>query len=93
MALEKALEELEKLCVDEIKDPSNEQEVLKAVRTAVMSKQYGHEDFLAKLISRACISILMGKKGASNRFNVDNVRVCKILGSGLMQSDVVQVKS
>ena len=59
----------------------------KAVRPAVMSKQYGHEDFLADLISKACISILPEKSS----FNVDNVRVTKILGSGLLASSVVQV--
>ena len=52
-----------------------------------MSKQYGHEDFLADLISKACISILPEKSS----FNVDNVRVTKILGSGLLASSVVQV--
>ena len=60
----------------------------KAVRPAVMSKQYGYEDFLADLISKACISILPEKSS----FNVDNVRVTKILGSGLLQSSVVQVQ-
>ncbi len=96
LALDKALEELEKLVVDEVKDPRDEKEVLKAVRTAVMSKQYGHEDFLSGIISRACRSILPpepeaeAKKDTRVSFNVDNVRVCKILGSGLLQSDVVQ---
>ena len=53
-----------------------------------MSKQYGYEDFLSDLISKACISILPEKSS----FNVDNVRVTKILGSGLLQSSVVQVR-
>jgi T-complex protein 1 subunit theta len=61
--------------------------VKKAIRTSVMSKQYGQEDFLSGLIAKACISILP-EKGVS--FNVDNVRVCKILGSGLNQSEVIQ---
>lgn len=87
LALEKALEELPRLEVDQVKDPRSDREVLKAVRAAVMSKQYGHEDFLAALIARACMSILPEKSAA---FNVDNVRVCKILGSGLLQSDVIQ---
>ena len=70
------------------KDTRNIQEVKKAVRPAVMSKQYGYEDFLSDLISKACISILPEKSS----FNVDNVRVTKILGSGLLQSSVVQVR-
>ena len=88
MALEKALAVLETLSCAEIKDTRNLEEVKKAVRPAVMSKQYGHEDFLADLISKACISILPEKSS----FNVDNVRVTKILGSGLLQSSVVQVR-
>ena len=51
-----------------------------------MSKQYGHEDLLAEFITRACISILPDK----TTFNVDNVRVCKIVGAGLHNSQVVQ---
>ena len=59
----------------------------KALRSAIMSKQFGNEDFLAKLVADACISILPEK----TTFNVDNVRICKILGSGIHKSEVVQV--
>jgi len=55
------------------------------IRTAVMSKQYGNEDFLANLIAQACVSIYT----ESGSFNVDNVRTCKILGSGLHASSVL----
>lgn len=37
-----------------IKDLRNSQEVTQAIRTSVMSKQYGNEDFLAKMIAQAC---------------------------------------
>jgi len=87
MALEKAIEILQTLTCYEVKNTRDEESVMKAVRTAVMSKQYGNEDFLAKLITKACISILPDKE---TQFNVDNVRVCKILGSGLQSSQVVQ---
>ena len=36
------------------KDLKNKQEVQKALQSSVMSKQYGHEEFLSKLISDAC---------------------------------------
>merc|ERR1711892_1473029 len=87
MALEKAIEVLQSLTCFEVKNTRDEESVMKAVRTAVMSKQYGNEDFLAKIITQACISILPDKE---TQFNVDNVRVCKILGSGLTSSQVVQ---
>jgi len=86
MALTKALEILQTLSCFEVKNTKDEETVKKAIRTAVMSKQYGNEDFLSDLITKACISILPEK----TTFNVDNVRVCKILGSGLQNSEVVQ---
>ena len=86
IALTKALEILPTLSCCEVKNTRDEESVKKAIRTGVMSKQYGHEDFLADLITKACISILPDKE---TQFNVDNVRVCKILGSGLFNSQVV----
>jgi len=86
MALDKAIEILQTLACLEVKDSRDEESVKRAIRTAVMSKQYGNEDFLSQLITKACISILPDKE---TQFNVDNVRVCKILGSGLNSSQVV----
>ncbi len=37
-----------------VSDLSDRADVTRAVRTAVMSKQHGNEDFLAKLIAEAC---------------------------------------
>lgn len=51
-----------------------------------MSKQYGREDFLTSLISEACVSVLT----EHSHFNVDNVRVCKIIGCGIQSSQIVQ---
>uniref|UniRef100_A0A336MKM4 T-complex protein 1 subunit theta n=1 Tax=Culicoides sonorensis TaxID=179676 RepID=A0A336MKM4_CULSO len=84
-ALEKALELLPTLVCHEIKDYRDIEKVKEGLRTAVMSKQLGHEDFLADLIAKACVSILP----EDTTFNVDNIRVCKILGSGLQRSQVV----
>ncbi|MCL4120784.1 UNVERIFIED_CONTAM: hypothetical protein GTU68_004804, partial [Idotea baltica] len=86
MAMEKAIEELPKLTCWEITDTRNVAEVEKALRTSIMSKQYGNEDFLASLVAKACISILPEKAS----FNVDNIRICKILGCGMNTSTVVQ---
>ena len=87
LALEKALTILDSLSCKEVTDVRNESEVLPILRTSVMSKQYGHEDFLAKLIFKACTSVLPNK---SESFNVDNIRVTKISGSGLLNSEVVK---
>lgn len=80
------MEILETLVVYEVKDVRNMDDVKKGIRTAVMSKQYGNEDLLASLVSQACVSILPEK----TTFNVDNVRVCKILGAGLQSSKIIQ---
>ncbi|KAG8038479.1 hypothetical protein G9C98_006175 [Cotesia typhae] len=86
VTLEVSLEFLKSLVAYEITDVRNVDEVKKGLRAAIMSKQYGNEDFLAELISEACVSILPEK----TTFNVDNVRVCKILGAGLHTSRVIQ---
>ncbi|CAG9768813.1 unnamed protein product [Ceutorhynchus assimilis] len=84
--LEKCLEILPSLVCYTVKDSKNIDEVKQTIKTAIESKQYGNEEFLADLVTKACISILPEK----TTFNVDNVRVCKVLGSGLHASQVVQ---
>ncbi|XP_049763249.1 T-complex protein 1 subunit theta [Schistocerca cancellata] len=86
LALEKALEILPTLTCYKIKDYRKEEDTARGIKPAIMSKQYGNEDFLTKLITKACVSNVPEK----TTFNVDNIRVCKILGSGLQNSDVVQ---
>ncbi|XP_065223106.1 T-complex protein 1 subunit theta [Planococcus citri] len=85
LAAEKALEILPSLVCYEVKDYKNKEQAAKGIKTSIMSKQFGNEEFLSNLITDACISILP-EDGA---FNVDSVRVCKILGSGLQNSSVV----
>jgi T-complex protein 1 subunit theta len=53
----------------------------------VASKQSGSEDILASLVAEAVLAVL--PKNPLN-FNVDNVRVVKIMGSSLEQSRVVK---
>jgi len=77
---------LDKIVVNELKDLNKFDEVFPVIRSAVMSKQYGQEDLIAKIITNACISIHKVK----DSFNVDNIRVCKILGSGISKIDLVQ---
>jgi len=86
MACKKVLDILPELSIGKIEDLRSPKEVMPAIRTAVMSKQYGNEDFLSELIASACMSILPEKVS----FNVDNIRVCKIPGSGVLQSEVIQ---
>jgi len=85
MACKKALELLPDCVCASAKDLHDLTEATALIRPAVMSKQYGNEDFLANLIAQACVSIFP----ESGNFNVDSVRVCKILGSGLNASTML----
>nr|CAD7445741.1 unnamed protein product [Timema bartmani] len=86
LALDKALEILPSLTCYTVKNYRELADVEKGIKTSIMSKQYGDEEFITKLVAKACVSIIPEQ----TTFNVDNVRVCKILGSGLYSSDVVQ---
>jgi len=57
------------------------------LKGTLSSKQYGYEEILAKTITEACIDVC--PKNPEN-FNVDNVRVAKIVGSSLHDNKVVQ---
>jgi T-complex protein 1 subunit theta len=87
MALKKCLDILPSLVVEELEDEKDLEKVKRALRSSLASKQCGSEDFLAGLVSQACVSIIPDK---NTTFNVDNVRVCKILGAGLYKSEVFQ---
>ncbi|KAI1074107.1 T-complex protein 1 subunit theta [Whalleya microplaca] len=82
-----ALEALEELVVDKVGNITDKGELSKAIRTVVASKQNGNEDALADLVSEAVLSVL--PKNPAN-FNVDNIRVVKIMGGSLDQSRVVK---
>ena len=80
----KALEELE---IDKVEDVRSQDELSKALRTVISAKQNGSEDTLADLVAEAVLAVL--PKNPVN-FNVDNIRVVKILGGSLEQSRVVK---
>ncbi|KAJ5136875.1 TCP-1/cpn60 chaperonin family-domain-containing protein [Penicillium atrosanguineum] len=82
-----ALKVLEDLEVDRLKEMRSIPELSKALRTVVASKQSGTEDTLAALVAEAVLAVL--PKNPLN-FNVDNVRVVKIMGGSLEQSRVVK---
>ena len=82
-----ALETLEELVVDRVKDMRSQEELSKAIRTVVASKQSGSEDFLAGLVAEAVLAVLPKDP---THFNVDNIRVVKIMGSSLEHSKVIR---
>ncbi|KAI0911909.1 T-complex protein 1 subunit theta [Ustulina deusta] len=82
-----ALEALEDLAVDKVEDIRDQEELSKAIQTVVASKQNGNEEILAGLVAEAVL-VVMPKNPVN--FNVDNVRVVKIMGGSLEQSRVVK---
>ncbi|KAL2033984.1 hypothetical protein VTO58DRAFT_104698 [Aureobasidium pullulans] len=84
---QEALRVLEELEVDRVKDMRDQEELSKALRTVIAAKQSGHEDVLANLVAEAVLAVL--PKNTFN-FNVDNVRVVKIMGGSIEQSRVVK---
>ena len=82
-----ALTCLEDLEVDSVSDLRSPEELTKALRTVVAAKQSGSEDAISQLIAEAVLAVL--PKNPVN-FNVDNIRVVKIMGGDLSSSRVVK---
>ncbi|KAK1270558.1 T-complex protein 1 subunit alpha [Acorus gramineus] len=88
-AIDKTIKILDELVVEgsEKMDARNKEEVVSRMKAAVASKQFGQEDVLCPLIADACIQVC--PKNPAN-FNVDNVRVAKLLGGGLHNSSIIR---
>lgn len=82
-----ALEVLRELEIDSVENIRDPKELAKAIRTVIAAKQNGSEDILAEMVAAAVLAVL--PKNPKN-FNVDNVRVVKIMGGSLEQSKVVK---
>jgi len=86
-AQNEALKILEELEIDKVTDMRDPAQLSKALRTVIASKQSGNEEVLANMVAEAVLAVL--PKNTYN-FNVDNVRVVKIMGGSLDQSRVVK---
>jgi T-complex protein 1 subunit theta len=87
-AYNKTMELLEKAETYKINDVTNLDEVTKFIKPVIGSKLvHGQEEFLAPLVAQACINVVPKEK---EKFDVDNVRVAKILGGNLMKSEVLK---
>lgn len=73
--------------MDKVDNIKSQEELSKAIRTVIAAKQSGNEDFLADMVAEAFLAVM--PKNPQN-FNVDNIRVVKIMGSSLEQSKVVK---
>lgn len=96
LARDRALQELETLTVAELANPPTPESLALALRPCIASKQYGQEEILAPLVAQAVSLVLpppssdAAKTASLKDFNVDNVRVVKIMGGSLSDSRVVR---
>ncbi|OMJ28155.1 putative T-complex protein 1 subunit theta [Smittium culicis] len=86
LALEKSIKYLEDLVVDQVTDLKDAAQIAKVTKTSIAPKEFGYQDFLGDLVAEAIVSSMPSNP---QNFNVDNIRVVKILGGNLMQSTVV----
>jgi len=84
----KALEILETLVANTVHDLKDYEAIKAIIKPAIASKQSGYEEFLSDLVAKACLSIV--PKDSNKPFNVDNVRVAKIMGAGVLSSTVTK---
>ncbi|KAH6562327.1 hypothetical protein BASA50_003107 [Batrachochytrium salamandrivorans] len=87
LACKKALEALETLSVDSVTDCLKDTELSKIVSSSIASKQYGYEHLLSDLVVKASLEVM--PKTPAN-FNVDSIRVVKILGASIHDSVVIK---
>jgi chaperonin GroEL (HSP60 family) len=73
--------------IHKVEDVRNATQVSAAIKSAVGSHLYSFQDILSPLIAEACIQVC--PKIIAN-FNVDNVRVAKIVGGGVADTEVVK---
>ena len=75
------------LSASSLPTPLTQSTLATALKPAIASKQYGFEDTLSALVAEAALTVMPPNP---KNFNVDNVRVVKIMGGSLANSKVVR---
>lgn len=83
-----AIQQLDNLVINEVDQLGDSQELYKVIKAVVSSKQFGLESTISKLIIKAVQMVLNPKNPRT--FNIDSIRVVKIMGSSLGQSEVIK---
>mmetsp|Transcript_41809 Transcript_41809/g.96712 ORF Transcript_41809/g.96712 Transcript_41809/m.96712 type:complete len:551 (+) Transcript_41809:85-1737(+) len=90
VAFDKTLEVLPTLVCHTVEDPRDRAALETAVTSVLMSKQYGNEECLAKLVTEACLTVMPNAdSGRRPSVNSDSVRVVKLMGGNVNLSEVV----
>jgi T-complex protein 1 subunit theta len=85
-AAKKTMELLETLSVHKLENPRDNAQLKHCIKSVIASKQFGLEDFLSQLIADAAIYAMPSNPV---KFNVDNIRIQKVLGGGQNDSKVI----
>jgi len=70
-----------------LENPRDALALAKPLKSVIAAKQFGFEDFLAPLVAQACVTVMPDGR---NAVNVDNVRVSKLIGRTIYDSQVVK---
>lgn len=82
----KTLELLEELTCYSVENIRDRKELQRCIKSAIASKQWGLEEFLSGILAEAC---LYAMPTDASKFNVDHVRVQKILGGSIHDTQVI----
>lgn len=88
-AFDKTMEILPTLVVKTLDNVRDCDQLVIALKSIMATKQYGYEDFLAKLVAEACLTTLPAN-GKQPKLNIDSVRVSKLRGGSVTQSSIVK---
>lgn len=81
------LETLETLVVSKLESINDEEELKRAIKSVIGSKNYDYQNQISSLLSKAICLVINNN---SKVFDVDSIRVVKIMGSSLVDSEVVK---
>ncbi|GHJ87879.1 hypothetical protein NliqN6_4281 [Naganishia liquefaciens] len=89
MAVEKGRQELEGIVAKNLDNSvlPSQAELATAIAPSLAAKQPGSEKFLSELVAEAALAVM---PTSPKDFNVDSVRIVKVLGGGLDHSRVVR---
>ena len=84
-----ALEMLSEIVCHTVTNVREKDALEEALRAVVASKQYGYEDILADCIAQACTNVI---PPAPHKLaiNTDNVRIAKLMGGNIHQTEVIK---
>lgn len=89
-AYDKALELLPTLVVKKVENIRDPVQLEAALKSVLATKQYGYENFLAKLVAEACLTTMPANQDKKASLNMDSVRISKLRGGNITQSALVK---